>query len=71
MLTPERLAELERVLMQIEDEEYHRQLRAMIEHDRRQCERAAGKQSAHPRAQQRWVIIATLPALSAGPDGSS
>jgi pilus assembly protein Flp/PilA len=68
MLTLERLAELERVLMRIEDEEHARQVRAMIEQHRAERKRAAMLPSVEPAAEKRWVVVATLPASPANPD---
>jgi hypothetical protein len=61
MITPERLAELERVLTLIEDQELERQLRGQIEMERKRRERAR-TQPPQPTVEKRWIITATLPA---------
>ena len=63
-MTPERLAEIERALTKAEDDQYARELRAMIEEERAKRERAE-KHPPAPENEKRWIVIASLPALPA------
>jgi len=60
MLTPERLAELDRVLIRLEDEEYERQRRAVIRYDQAQQKKAA-QGPAPPPIERRWIVAVALP----------